>query len=79
MMRKTYPKTDAEGIAAEIMKDYPPHKPQFYQFVGGTFIGDIWYSSIFSYIRTHWGKKAPDGLFSDVCDILRKKGYWVHS
>ena len=78
-MRRTYPKTDAEGIAAEIMKDKPPHEPQLYEFVGATFVGDVWYSSIHSYIKTHWGKKSPNGLFSDVCDILSKNRYWVHS
>lgn len=77
MMR--YPKTSAEGIAKEIMENNPPHEPKVYEFVGGTFVGDVWYSSIQSYIKTHWGKKRPYEIFSKVCDILEKKGYWVHS
>ena len=77
-MRK-YPKTNAEGIAEEIMRDHPPHEPQLYEFVGSSFVGDVWYSDIQSYIKTHWGKKSPYEVFSEVCEILRKKGYWVHS
>lgn len=78
-MARRYPRTNPEDIAEEIMRDYPPHEPQKYEWTGGTHVGDVFYSSIQSTIKTHWGKKAPYEVFSEVCDILRKKGYWVHS
>lgn len=63
-MRKRYPKTDAEGIAAEIAKEYPR---------------DIFYSDIQRIIKSHWGKKYPDNLFLRVCSILSENDIWVHS
>lgn len=78
-MRKRYPKTSAEDIAKEIMEARPPTEPQKNEWAGGTSVGDVFYSSIQSYIKRHWGKKYPHDIFSKVCDILRNAGYWVHS
>lgn len=78
-MRKRYPKTKPEEIVEEIMRDRPPTEPERYEFANGTFVGDIFYSSIQSYIKSHWGKKAPYSVFDKVCNLLRDKGYWVHS
>ena len=74
-----YPRTKPEAIVAEIMENNPPTEPQVNEWAGGTCVGDVFYSSIQSYIKRHWGKKYPHDVFSKVCDLLRDKGYWVHS
>ena len=78
-MRRRYPRTNAEGIAEELMEGNPPTEPQKNEWAGGTSVGDFFYSNIQATIKQHWGKKYPTEVFSEVCDILTKKGYWVHS
>jgi len=74
-----HPRTSPERIADLLMEGRPPEEPSFFKWAGGTFVGDIFYSSIQGTIRSHWGKKYPYEVFGKVCDILREKGYWVHS
>lgn len=74
-----YPRTKPEKIVEEIMEGNPPTEPQRYEWAGGVFVGDVFYSSVQSRIRQHWGKKYPYHIFEQVCNLLREKGYWVHS
>ena len=78
-MGRRYPRTSPEEIAKELMEGNPPEEPSHFEWAGGTYVGDFFYSSIQSTIKAHWGKKYPYEVFHKVCRILEQNGYWVHS
>ena len=63
-------KKSPEQIAEELSKGY---KKPFTAF-GQEWQGDIFYSAI--HLET---KKMSHYDFQKVCDILREKGYYIHS
>jgi len=67
-MRKQHesPETIAERIAEA-------HRRAFQAF-GREWQGDVFYSTI----QLHT-KKLPTGTFHKVCDLLKDKGFYVHS
>ena len=77
-MRRSKP--SAEEIAKDLMSGNPPNKPEPAEFLNGRRItGDFFYSTVQGRIKSMCGKKYPYELFSEVCNILRSEGYWVHS
>lgn len=69
-MRTQQPKLTPEQIADEMAKGYLSPFDAF----GKHWQGDIFYDSI--YART---KKMPVSVYHQVAELLRGKGYYIHS
>ena len=44
-----------------------------------TWAGEIFYSDIDNYCRSHFSKKVINLAYSEICDDLRKANFYIHS
>lgn len=63
-------------IEKEVLEAFPREK---FTTAGKTWAGDVFYSDIYSYLVRKVGKNKVKSYYSDVCNILRKNSYYIHS